>query len=46
MGKANEVPEAIEKATKKNVKHFVDVLVGKRYDDNDMLVLKEKDFSE
>ncbi len=40
------VDEAIEKATKKNVKHFVDVLVGKRYDDNDMLVLKEKDFSE
>jgi len=40
------VDEAIAKATKKNVKHFMDVLVGKRYDDNDMVVLKEKDFAE
>lgn len=40
------VDAAIEKATKKNVRHFCDVLVGKRYDDNDMVVLKEKDFTE
>lgn len=38
------IEEAIESATKKNVGHFFDVLVGKRYDDNDMVVLKEKDF--
>lgn len=39
------VDEAIARATKKNPKHFFDTLVGNRYDDNDMIVLKEKDFS-
>ncbi len=38
------IEDAIEKAAKKNVGHFFEVLVGKRYDDNDMVVLKEKDF--
>lgn len=38
------IDAAIEHASKKNVGHFFDVLVGKRYDDNDMVVLKEKDF--
>jgi len=36
---------AIERAEKKSVKHFVDVLIGKRFDDEDMVVLREKDFS-
>lgn len=40
------VDQAILKAGKKNAKHFIDVLVGKRYDENDMVVLKEKDFAE
>lgn len=39
------VDEAIEHAGKKNVKHFMDVLVGKRFDDEDMIILREKDFS-
>lgn len=39
------VDEAIAKATKRTPKHFFDTLVGNRYDDNDMIVLKEKDFS-
>ncbi len=40
------INEAISKAKKKNAKHFFDVLLGKRYDENDMVVLKEKDFAE
>lgn len=39
------VDEAIANSTKKNAKYFLDVLMGKRYDENDMVVLKEKDFS-
>ena len=38
------VDEAIEKAAKKSVSHFVDVLLAKRYDSDDMIVLREKDF--
>lgn len=38
------VDEAIDRASKKNVGHFFDILVGKRYDENDMIVLREKDF--
>ncbi|MCR5279966.1 MAG: hypothetical protein K6E19_11050, partial [Lachnospiraceae bacterium] len=45
----NEVKEivdsAIVHASKKNVGHFFSVLTGKRYDSNDMIVLKEKDFT-
>ncbi|MBR1693693.1 MAG: hypothetical protein IJ711_13120 [Lachnospiraceae bacterium] len=41
----NMVNEAIDRAEKKNVKHFVDVLIGKRFDDEDMVILREKDFS-
>ena len=40
------VDEAIARSTKKNAKYFLDVLMGKRYDENDMVVLKEKDFAE
>ena len=39
------VDEAISRSTKKNAKYFLDVLMGKRYDENDMVVLKEKDFA-
>ncbi|MBP5659868.1 MAG: hypothetical protein J6X08_00895 [Lachnospiraceae bacterium] len=39
------VDEAIANSTKKNAKYFFDVLMGKRYDENDMVVLKEKDFA-
>lgn len=38
------VDEAIYYADKKTPKHFFDVLLGKRYDDEDMIVLREKDF--
>lgn len=40
------VDAAIAKASKKNFKHFVDVLFNKKYDENDLTVLKEKDFLE
>jgi len=36
--------EAIESANSKTIGHFFDVLFGKRYDDDDMIILKEKDF--
>lgn len=38
------VDEAIYYADKKTPKHFLDILVGKRYDEEDMIVLREKDF--
>lgn len=38
------VDEAIHHAGRKNVSHFMDVLLGKRYDDEDMIILREKDF--
>ena len=38
------VDDAIYYAEKKSVGHFVDVLVNKRYDENDMIILREKDF--
>lgn len=38
------VDEAIYYANKKTPKHFVDILFGKRYDQEDMIVLREKDF--
>ena len=38
------IDEAIWSAKRKNPKHFVDILSGKRYDDEDMIVLREKDF--
>lgn len=36
--------EAIKHANRKTVGHFFDVLFGKRYDDEDMIILTEKDF--
>ncbi len=43
-----EVREIVDKAImnvrKKSAKHFFDVLLGKRYDEEDMIILGEKDF--
>lgn len=38
------VDEAIYYANKKTPKHFFDVLFGNRYDDEDMIILRERDF--
>jgi hypothetical protein len=38
------VDEAILNVKKKTIKHFFDILLAKRYDDNDMIILREKDF--
>lgn len=40
------VDEAIEHANRKSLRHFTDVLFAKRYDDDDMIILREKDFLE
>jgi tetratricopeptide (TPR) repeat protein len=39
------VDKAIKHANKKTVGHFVDILFAKRYDDEDMIILGEKDFN-
>ena len=38
------VDEAIYYANKKTPRHFMDVLLAKRYDDDDMIILRERDF--
>ena len=38
------VDEAIHYANKKTPRHFVDILLAKRYDADDMIILREKDF--
>lgn len=38
------VEDAIYFADKKNFRHFCDILFGKRYDEEDMIILREKDF--
>ena len=38
------VDEAIYYANKKTPKHFMDILLAKRYDEDDMIILREKDF--
>ena len=38
------IDEGIWSANRKNLKHYFDILSGKRYDDEDMIVLREKDF--
>ncbi len=38
------VNEAIRRANSKTPKHFMDVLFAKRYDAEDMIILREKDF--
>jgi len=38
------IDAAIKHVDKKNMTHFMDILVGKRYDDDDFIILREKDF--
>ncbi len=38
------VDQAIRHADRRTPQHFIDLIVGKRYDDNDLIVLREKDF--
>ena len=38
------VDYAISNAERKNVSHFMDIILAKRYDGEDMVVLREKDF--
>ena len=38
------VDEAIYYANKKTPGHFMDILLAKRYDEDDMIILREKDF--
>lgn len=38
------VDEAIRHANKKTLGHFFDILLAKRYDDEDMIILRENDF--
>ncbi len=38
------IDDAIYYAEKRSIAHFVDVIVNKRYDENDMIILREKDF--
>lgn len=38
------VDGAIARANRKNLGHFFDVILGKRYDEEDMIILREKDF--
>ena len=39
------VDDAIRHASKKTLGHFMDILLAKRYDEEDMIVLNEKDFA-
>jgi len=38
------IDQAIQKAEKKSFGHFMDVIISKRYDKEDMIILREKDF--
>lgn len=38
------VDEAVEHANKKSLSHFIDILFRKRYDEDDMIILGERDF--
>lgn len=38
------VDAAISHANRKSFNHFVDILLAKRYDEEDMIILREKDF--
>ena len=38
------VDNAIHHANRKNLGHFFDLILGKRYDEEDMIILREKDF--
>ena len=38
------VDDAIANANRKNLGHFFDIIMKKRYDEDDMIILREKDF--
>lgn len=38
------IDAAIKHVDRKNMTHFMDALLGKRYDDDDFIILREKDF--
>ena len=38
------VDGAIESANRKTIGHLFDIILGKRYDEEDMIILREKDF--
>ena len=38
------VDKAIVRAGRKNMSHFMDIILAKRYDGDDMIILREKDF--
>lgn len=38
------VDEAIGHANRKTLRHFMDILLRKRYDEDDMIILRERDF--
>ena len=38
------IDNAIQRANRKNVSHFFDILLSKRYDEEDMIILREDDF--
>lgn len=45
VGEVREiVDEAIAHVNKKTLPHFFDILLAKRYDEEDMIILREKDF--
>lgn len=39
------VDEAIYHANRKNLTHFMDILFARRYDEEDMIILRERDFA-
>jgi len=39
------IDEAIDHVDKKNMGHFMDMLLGHRYDEGDYIILREKDFN-
>ncbi len=39
------VDDAIHHANRKNLRHFFDILFAKRYDEEDMIILRERDFN-
>lgn len=39
------IDDAISHANRKNFRHLLDILLAKRYDKNDMIILRERDFN-
>ena len=38
------IDDAIYSASRKTIGHFIDIILGKRYDEEDMIIITEKDF--